>query len=209
MNRDLPRLYAVTDDLLVPNWDLAARTERLLEAGVRLVQVRFKRAPFAEQVARGRELRELTRRYGALLIADDSPSLAAEIEADGVHLGALDAPVSVARALLGKDAILGVSGYDDRAFVASIRPSEVDYVGLSSPYPSTTKDKRSPDPAEFGAVVRASPVPVYAIGGITAERTKAMVAAGCHGVAAIAALYAVPDPAAAVEAFFTALGARP
>jgi thiamine-phosphate pyrophosphorylase len=209
MRRDLPGLYAVTDDVLVPNVDLAARTERLLLAGVRLVQVRFKRTPLSEQVAFGRELRALTRRFSALLIADDSPELAAEIGADGVHLGASDAPVSAAREILGPDAIVGVSGYGDRALVAAIDPSRVDYVGLESPYPSGTKEKGTPDMARFAAMVRASQVPAYAIGGVTPERTPAMLHAGCRGVAAIAALYAVPDPAAAVEAFFAALGGRP
>jgi thiamine-phosphate pyrophosphorylase len=207
MKRELPGLYAVTDDVVVPNAVLAARTERLLRAGVRLLQVRFKKTPYPEQVARGRELRGLTSRYGALLIADDSPRLAAEIGADGVHLGAEDATVEEARALLGPEAIVGVSGYDEEARVAAIDPSAVDYAGLSSPYPSLSKEKRTPPVERFAALVRVSPVPVYAIGGLTPERTLAMLSAGCHGVAAIAALYSAPDPAAAVAAFLAALRA--
>jgi thiamine-phosphate pyrophosphorylase len=208
MKRELPRLYAVTDDTVVPNAELVARTERLLFAGVRLVQVRFKKTPFAEQVALGRELRGLTSHHGALLIADDSPRLAAEIGADGVHLGAEDATVEEARALLGPEAIVGVSGYDEESRVAAIDPSAVDYAGLSSPYPSLSKEKRTPPPERFVALVRRSPVPVFAIGGLTPERTPAMMAAGCHGVAAIAALNAAPDPAAAVARFLAALAAR-
>jgi thiamine-phosphate pyrophosphorylase len=209
MKRELPKLYAVTDDVVVPNAELAARTERLVAAGVRLVQVRFKKTPFAEQVVLGRELRDLTRRYGALLIADDAPRLAAEIGADGVHLGARDATVAEARALLGPDAIVGVSGYDEEERVAAIDPSVVDYAGLSSPYPSLSKEKRTPPPERFAALVRFSPVPVYAIGGLTPERTPALMAAGCHGVAAIAALYSAPDPAAAVARFLAALREKP
>lgn len=209
MRPPLPRLYAVTDERTCPGPELVETVRRVLDAGVRLLQVRFKTTPRDEQVRLGRVLRELTREAGALLIANDSPGLALAIEADGVHLGAEDATVEQARALLPAGAIVGVSGDADEARIRGIDPARVDYLGLSSPWPSGTKEKAVPDPETFRALVRAAPVPVYAIGSVTPDRTPEMIAAGCRGVAAVGALFGAPDPAAAVRAFLRALPPGP
>ncbi len=203
----LPRLFAVTDESAVASGRLIEVTEVLLRAGVRLFQARFKSTPFAEQVALGREMRTLTRRHGALLIADDSPELATIIDADGVHLGAGDPSVDEARRLLGNGAIVGVSAYADEARVRAAETPRVDYVGLSSPFPSGTKAKPAPGEEEFGALARAARVPAFAIGGMTPERTAAVVRLGCHGVAAVAALYGAADPATETARFFEAIAA--
>ncbi len=160
----LPRLYALSDERVVPPGEIVERTEALLEAGVRMFQVRFKRLPPRERIRRGRALRELTARYGALLIANDSPELARGIGADGVHLGREDPSPGRARRILGKEAVLGVTGYADRRRIARFTAGTVDYLGISSPHPSPTKSKPCPSPEAFRALVAAARVPVYAVG---------------------------------------------
>jgi len=203
--RDLPRLYAVTDEAVVPNEVLLSRVERLLEAGLRLLQLRFKTTPEEERVRLGRAIRAATRAAGAILIANDSPDFAREIEADGVHLGAEDPAVENAWNVLGPDAIIGVTGYADEGRVARFRPDEVAYLGLSSPHPSPTKVKPVPDADEFERLVACARVPVYAIGGMTPERTPDAVRAGCHGVAAVSCLLGSRRGAAMVRRFHDAL----
>jgi len=203
--RDLPRLYAVTDEAVVPNGVLVSRVEKLLAAGLRLLQVRFKTTPREERVRLGRALRAATRDAGAILIANDSPELAREIDADGVHLGAEDPAVANARGILGSDAIIGVTGYADEQRVARWGPDEVAYLGLSSPHPSPTKEKPVPDAGEFVRLVARARVPVYAIGGMTPERTPDAIRAGCHGVAAVSCLLGPDGGAEEVRRFLEAL----
>jgi len=170
-----------------------------------MVQVRFKTTPREERLELGRALRALTREHGALLVVNDHPDLAAELGADGVHLGAGDPPVDRARDLLGPGAIIGVSAYDRRERITSWTPERISYIGLSSPYTSPTKEKAIPAPGTFRSLVASSRVPVYAIGGITPERTAAMLEAGCHGVAAVSSIYGAPDPAGRVARVLDAL----
>jgi len=201
----LPRLYAVTDEKVLPNAFLVDRVTEVLEAGVRFLQVRFKKTPAREQLSLGQEIRALTGKYNALLVVNDSPELALKIEADGVHLGTQDPKVHQARKILGEDAIIGVSCYEDMDLVKRWTPEDISYIGLSSPYPSTTKHKEKVSLPRFRELVAASRLPCYAIGGITPERAGEMIGAGCHGVAAISAIFGAENPAGEAERFLAEL----
>lgn len=201
----LPRLYVVTDEKVLPNAFLVDRVADVLEAGVRFVQVRFKKTPYDEQLSLGQEIRALTSKYNALLVVNDSPELAKEIGADGVHLGADDPKVPQAREILGNDAIIGVSCYEDIRLVRQSSSSDVSYIGLSSPYPSSTKHKEAVSLPGFRELVGASRLPCYAIGGITPERVGEMLQSGCHGVAVISAIFGAGNPAGETERFLAEL----
>jgi thiamine-phosphate pyrophosphorylase len=197
----LPRLYAITDEKVVPNHHLLSCVEEVLRAGVRLLQLRFKTTPPGERLSLGRKVRSLTSRFGCLMIVNDSPQLALETGADGVHLGAEDPTAAFARELLGPDAIIGISCSDDEEQLLKLRPEHVSYVGMLSPYPSTTKSKANIDLERFGRLTSLSRVPVYGIGGITPDRVPEMMAAGCHGVAVISAIFGSAGPGEAVRRF--------
>jgi thiamine-phosphate diphosphorylase len=201
----LPRLYAVTDEDIVPNEYLLERSEDVLEAGVRLFQVRFKKTPYEEQVRLGRKLRELTKKYNTIFIVNDSPELARELGACGVHLGADDPDVPYARRLLGPDAIIGVSCYDEIERVRRRSTGDISYIGLASPYPSPTKPKVNPGLDKLRELVVHSKVPVYAIGGITPERVAEIVKLGCYGVAVVSAIFGAKDPGQEVRNFLAEL----
>jgi len=189
----LPRLYAVTDEKVLPNVRLIQKVAEVLEAGVRFLQLRFKETAAREQLSLGQEIRVLTSKYNALLVINDSPELAKEIGADGVHLGADDPQVPHARGILGKD------------LVKRWTPEDVSYIGLSSPYPSSTKHKEKVSLPRFRELVAASRLPCYAIGGITSEKVSEMMGAGCWGVAAISAVFGAEDPAYETKRFLAEL----
>ncbi|MBN2378641.1 thiamine phosphate synthase [candidate division WOR-3 bacterium] len=206
---NLPRLYALTDEDLVPNHRLLDKVEVVLEAGVRLLQVRFKNTPHEEQNRLGKELRELTSAYGALFILNDFPEVARSVAADGVHLGAQDPRVDFTRKLLGPKAIIGVSCYDQIERITQWGSGDISYLGIASPYPSPTKAKVSPGLDTFRNLIVEARVPVYAIGGITPSRVGEMIKAGCHGVAVISAIFGVDDPAKAIKEFLSELAGYP
>lgn len=210
----LPRLYAITDENVIPNNRLVEGVQEVLQAGVRLLQVRFKKTPYPDQIELGHKLRELTRRFEAIFIVNDYPELAKEIDADGVHLGADDPKVSAARELLGPDAIIGVSCYGcygDAEQMIRFGPGDVAYIGLSSPYPSSTKQKEVVSLSDFKALVGVARVPVYAIGGITADKISEVLSSdyegcyGCYGVAVISAIFGAENPGQAVREFLAEL----
>jgi len=201
----LPRLYVVTDEKVLPNVRLIQKVAEVLEAGVRFLQVRFKKTQAREQLSLGQEIRALTSKYNALFVVNDSPELAKEIGADGVHLGADDPNVPYARKILGPEAIIGVSCYEDMALVRQSSSSDVSYIGLSSPYPSSTKHKEAVSLPGFRELVAASRLPCYAIGGITPERAGEMLDAGCHGVAVISAVFGAENPAYETKRFLAEL----
>lgn len=186
-------LYAVTPDGLEDR-ELQAQVEAALRGGAKLVQYRNKQAPPEVQRRQLRALLALCRRHDVPLIVNDDPRLAAEIGADGVHVGGEDPPVAAARAALGPNAIIGASCYDalDRAHAA--REAGASYVAFGSVFPSTVKPDAVRAPL---ALLREAKnqvgLPVVAIGGITIGNAPQAVAAGADAIAVISALFHATD----------------
>ncbi|MBC7780748.1 MAG: thiamine phosphate synthase, partial [Proteobacteria bacterium] len=142
------------------------------------------------------------RAHGALLIINDDPVLAAEVAADGVHLGRDDASVQVARTHLGEAGLIGVSCYDSLERAHAAAAEGADYVAFGSMYASTVKPGAVRAPLALLTRARAEvPLPIVAIGGIDPGNASAVLRAGAHAVAVISAVFAAPDIAAAVDAF--------
>ena len=135
---DLRGLYLVT-----PDWDdtdcLLAVTGTALAAGAALVQYRHKSASPALRRQQALALLGLCRRYGRPLIINDHLDLCRELDADGVHVGGTDAPVSQARALLGQDKIVGASCYGELKLAESAREQGASYVAFGGFYPFPAK----------------------------------------------------------------------
>jgi thiamine-phosphate pyrophosphorylase len=138
---------------------------------------------------------------GVPFIVNDDACLAAEIGADGVHLGEHDGGIASARALLGDGAIIGVSCYDDIERARMLAAQGADYIAFGAFFPSPTKPnarRASPgllrDSAGLG-------LPRVAIGGITPDNARTLVAAGADLVAVISGVFDVPDPVAAARAY--------
>ena len=184
-------LYLLTPDGLSPE-TLLDRTERALAAGVDWLQYRAKPGPDHELAAR---LRALTRSYGARLLINDDPRLAAAIGADGVHLGRDDASLSEARSLLGPSSLIGVSCYDDLARAERLAAAGADYLAFGAVFDSPTKPAAARCPLSVLGQARRHGRPVVAIGGITAETAPEVLAAGADRVAVLSDVYDAPDVA--------------
>jgi thiamine-phosphate pyrophosphorylase len=197
----LQGLYVITDAKLIPRDRFVETVEAALRGGATMVQLREKEAPRAEIVRLGRELLAVTRRYGALLIINDHPSVAQEIGADGAHVGREDPPVAEARALLGPPAIIGASCYGDVARAVAAERDGADYVAFGTPFPSPTKAKRTDISLEiFRQVKQQVQVPVFAIGGITIANAQQVIDAGADGIAVVSGVFAAADVEAAARA---------
>lgn len=194
-------LYAITpqsDD----SESLLRRVQAALEGGARVVQYRDKSADQARRRAQANALRELTRRYGALLIVNDDVALAAQVAADGVHLGRDDLELSAARLRLGRGILIGVSCYDDLERARAAAAAGADYVAFGSVFASATKPNAVRAPLWLFERARAClRIPLVAIGGITLANVNQVVAAGAHSFAVVSALFDAHDVRAAAAAF--------
>jgi thiamine-phosphate pyrophosphorylase len=187
-------LYAITDRQLSPTNRLLPDVREALLGGVALVQYRDKTDQRARRLTEAAELRRLCHDHGALLIINDDIELAAEIGADGVHLGAEDAAPSRARALLGGNAIIGVSCYNRLDLASDAALSEVDYIAFGRFFPSRVKpDAVQAYPDLLTIAKQRFSLPLVAIGGITPENGAPLIRAGADMLAVIHAIFAQPD----------------
>lgn len=199
------RLHVVTDTR--PGRDALAVVAAALEAGVDTIQIRVT-DEMSDRTAyelAGRIL-ELCRRHGATCLVNDRLHIALAIGADGVHVGADDLPVAVARRLLGPDAIVGATARDPQTARRAIADGAT-YIGVGPAYQTSTKAGLPVPigPEGVAAVAAASTVPVIAIGGVTAQRVPELCAAGAYGVAVVGAVSDAADPAKACSALLAQL----
>lgn len=142
-------LYLVTDSTMLPEGcTLESQVEAALENGVTLVQVREKDTDTGMFIKEALKVQKLCRKFNVPLIINDRVDVALAIDADGVHVGQDDMPISMVRQLLGPDKILGWSvGYEHEIQqLATLGPNVVDYIGLGMVFPTNTKKnpKKSP-----------------------------------------------------------------
>ncbi|NLG60497.1 MAG: thiamine phosphate synthase, partial [Gammaproteobacteria bacterium] len=190
-------LYLITPD--------ERDTSRLLERVGEVIgqatwlQYRNKGADARLRAAQATALRALCREAGVPLIINDDPQLAGACGADGVHLGEDDGDVSAARELLGADAIIGASCYDDIGRAARMAAAGADYLAFGGFFPSSSKaTTRRATPSLLGDAA-ALGKPLVAIGGITADNAPELVSAGADLLAVIGGVFDAPDPAVAAS----------
>ena len=192
-------LYLITPD--ETDCDrLLSRTRPLL-AYAACLQYRNKRAD-ADQCRRQADgLRALCSTAGVPLIVNDDATLATVVGADGVHLGEHDGAIATARALLGNDAIIGVSCYDDPLRATNAAAQGADYVAFGAFFPSVTKPDARCAPLELLRNARTLDLPRVAIGGVSPDNAPLLIAAGADLVAVISGVFDAPDPVAAARAY--------
>jgi thiamine-phosphate pyrophosphorylase len=176
-----------------------------LRGGVDLVQLRDKHASDDEIVRAGRELRELCAAQGALFLVNDRPDLAVACDADGVHVGHDDMPVDQARAIVGRDRIVGTSTHSPEQ-VDAAEAADVDYYAAGPVFETPTKLGRPATGWDLVAYAAGRATkPWFAIGGIDPETAGAAAAAGAERVVVVRAVRDAADPEAAVRALRSAL----
>jgi thiamine-phosphate pyrophosphorylase len=177
-----------------------ACAEASVRAGVRYIQLRMKKAARERVVAVGRNLRALTRNTETRFIVNDDPSIATEVEADGVHLGQDDLPLPEARRRFPSLAVFGLSTHnpEQARHAAALAP---DYCGVGPVFATPTKE--IPDPAlgpeRAGAMIRAAPFTTVAIGGIDALNLPEVLRAGAINFAVVRYVCLSPAPFDAIR----------
>jgi thiamine-phosphate pyrophosphorylase len=203
--RDLSgrRLYLCTPD----RPDLADFVAACIAGGVDVVQLREKDLEARALLARAHLVGDVCRAHGVPFVLNDRPDLALEVGADGVHVGQDDAPVSLARRILGPDAIVGLSthGADDLAAAAS---EDVTYISAGPVEATPTKPGRPGTGLGYAGVASArSAVPVFVTGGVTPERIPGLVTAGVRHFVVVRYLTQAPDAVVAARALRDAIDA--
>lgn len=197
------RLYLISP----PQLELGAFTKFLgqaLEGGdVASVQLRLKDASDDVIRASVKALMPIAHRHDVAFLINDRPDLAAELGADGVHIGQDDAPYDEARRLLGTDRIVGVTCHNSRHLAVSAAEAGADYVAFGAFFPTSTKAAKTHadfDVLEWWHDLIA--IPCVAIGGITVENCAPLVRAGADFLAVSSGIWDYSGgPDAAVAAF--------
>jgi len=194
------RLYLVCDAR--PDAFLHA----VLEGGVDIVQLRVKDGAEAEILAAAARFKRICAEHGALFLLNDSPEVAVQADADGVHLGQDDTPVPRARETVGPERLVGLSTHTEQQVLGA---NGADYIGVGPVHQTPTKPGR---PAVGLELVRfaahSARVPFFAIGGIDADNVERVRDAGASRVAVVRALTEAADPRRSARALRGALQAR-
>jgi thiamine-phosphate pyrophosphorylase len=195
-----PTLYLVTDPELGHDRALGETVAQAVRGGVTLVQLRDKRAEGKALLEQARELRAVLEPLGVPLIVNDRVDVALASGAAGCHVGQTDLPAAEARAILGPEALLGLS-LDQVEQARSADHRMLDYIAFG-PFATTgTKsDAGAPVGADGVRTVRAqTTLPLVAIGGIDLRNAAAAIAAGADGIAVVRAIMAAADPEVAAR----------
>lgn len=170
-----------------------------VKAGVKIIQLRMKHCAREEIVAMAREVREVTRGTDTLFIVNDDPSIAAEVGADGVHVGQDDMLVAEVRARYPELKIVGLSTHNPAQALAAIA-QKPDYIGCGPVWATPTKDIPDPTLGVATAVKMAAsvPFPAVCIGGIDFERLPELLKAGAKNYSVVRAVCASDDPYGAI-----------
>lgn len=194
------RLIVITDSDLAAPRDLEAIVKEVLQAGAPSIQLRDKRRTVRELLPVAHRLRSLTRKFDALLFVNDRLDLALAVEADGIHLGPDDLPVSAVRAVVPDNFLIGFSA-DDPDVAQSAMAEGADYLGCGTVWPTVSKKDAGDVIGLDGlrSVAEAISAPVVAIGGVSVRRAELLPPTGAAGAAVMSAVMSAEDPSAVVH----------
>jgi thiamine-phosphate pyrophosphorylase len=188
-------LYAITDSGLLAGGKLLPYVEAALTGGARLLQYRDKSTDEARRLREAEALRRLCESHGATLIINDDAELAARLGV-GLHLGQQDGSLAAARALLGRQAIIGGTCHAQLALAEQAAGEGASYVAFGRFFNSLTKPGAPAATLDLLATARARvALPIVAIGGIDLHNAAPLIAHGASMIAVIHALFAAESPA--------------
>ena len=192
-------LYLVTDRDVLRGRDLIKCIEESILGGVTLVQLREKNVTSREFYEIAIKVKEVTSRYNIPLIINDRLDIALAIDADGLHIGQKDLPASVARKILGKDKILGVSAATLQESLKAEKDG-ADYLGVGAVFStSTKKDTRDVSYETLSSITSSVNIPVVAIGGINEKSVTKLKESNIDGIAVISCILGKEDVKGAAE----------
>ena len=186
-------LYLVTDRMLMSTKTLGEAVEQAVIGGCTMVQLREKEILSLDFYVLASEMKKITDRYGIPLIINDRIDIAMAVGAAGVHIGQKDIPADIARKVIGKDMLLGVSAVSAAEAVNAAKAG-ADYLGVGAMFPTGTKpDAGFVSMEELERIRKAVDIPIVVIGGIGKENAMLFQPMGIDGLAVVSAVIAQPD----------------
>ncbi|SPF40108.1 Thiamine-phosphate synthase [Syntrophobacter sp. SbD1] len=199
-------LYLVTDRFLAGGRTLEQVVRESVAGGVTVVQLREKDAGAREFLDQAFVLRQATLELGIPFIINDRVDIALACRAEGVHLGQEDMHCALARRIVGKDMIIGVSVSTTHEALEA-EADGADYLGVGPLFATSTKSDALP-PTGLGvlqSIRRAVRIPLVGIGGINYTNAGDVIRAGGDGAAVVSAIIASPNPEMAARALRSAI----
>jgi thiamine-phosphate pyrophosphorylase len=203
------RLYAITGEEFHPGRSLQAVMEEAILGGVDIIQLRDKKSHKREVLEKARVLQALAKKYDIPLIINDHIDVALAVDADGIHLGQDDLPLSEARKIMGRDKIIGISTHK----IEEAREAEkggADYIGVGPIFETKSKEDVV-DPvttAYIQQVAHEISIPFVAIGGIKLHNVEQVLDAGATRICMISEIVGAEDVKGTCEVFSTILEQR-
>jgi len=207
LDSHLNGLYLIVDERWASGCSLPDVLHEAGQAGVKLVQYRNKTGSMQQAYSVASGLRAIAKERGMLFVVNDRCDLAMAVEADGVHLGQTDLPLTLARSLVGPDMLIGVSTHNAEQVQAATREG-ADYLGFGPIFPTGTKVNHDPVVGIQGLKhIRAlTPLSIFAIGGIGPESVIELCEAGANGVAVASGILDAEDRQQAFTQFLAPFG---
>lgn len=192
MRQDL-RLYLIADGGIVERRRLLYIVEEAISVGIRFVQYREKSLSRRETFEYAKLLRSLTRENNAMLIINDYMEIAMAVDADGLHLGQDDLPISIVRRILGLNKIIGVSTHSIKE-AKEAEEGGADYIGVGPIFETKTKPTGGPAGINIIKEIRDEiGIPIFAISGINHSNLNMVLKAGADGAAVSSAIMKAED----------------
>lgn len=194
-----PSLYVIIDIKKRKIKNPVSLAKKAVDGGADFIQLRAKDIQISEILRIGKGIRDIARKKGVPFIINDRIGLAFALDADGIHLGQDDMPFGIARFLLGRKSIIGLSCHNLKQAkeAAKFKP---DYISFGPVFVSANKPKIAPiGLGILKSVANCVDMPVFAIGGINAANIKEVLSSGIKNVACISAIEYAQNPAMAAK----------
>ena len=189
-----PSLYFITDSTNFSEDEFLRRIEQALQGGVTLMQLREKERTTREYIELAEKVHRLAKKYDVPLIIDDRVDVALAIDAEGVHVGASDMPVAIARRLMGDKKIVGATA-KTVPWAKEAYEQGADYLGVGAIYPTTTKVKTVLTSVDtLRDICNTVPIPVNAIGGLNKDNIDVLKGIPIAGICVVSAIMKAADP---------------
>ena len=186
----LPCIYPIASNPSENKYSHFLMIQKFLKGGAQLVQFRDKIMNDDLVLKLLRPIVQECHKVGTRLVVNDRADIASAVGADGVHLGQTDIEPKTASSILGKQALIVLSTHNMELFDKDCEENSIDYISLCPVFSTTSK--LNPDPVlgleNFRQIVKRSPIPVVAIGGISLDRAIELWSAGASSVAVISDL---------------------
>ena len=188
------RLYLITDSTGFSEEEFLFRVEEALKGGARLLQLREKEKTTREYLELAGKVHKLSKKYNVPLIINDRVDIALAIDAEGVHVGASDMPVHLARKLMGDKKIVGATA-KTVSWAKEAFKQGADYLGVGAIYPTSTKVKTVLTSTEtLNDICNSVPIPVNAIGGLNKDNIDVLKGIPCSGICVVSAIMKSDSP---------------